>query len=111
MSQSYMTLSYRWPETNTSSWQLTRSSLAAVIKSIALSSLPRTHRVAIAVTHKLGINYLSIDAMCKAQDEKGDEKQREVSVMGQIYKNGVCNITVGAGLRGDDASLFISRDP
>jgi hypothetical protein len=70
---------------------LTTSSLGSCLKGIIATELPQTIQDAIKTTQKLGLKYLWVDALCIIQDCPND-KAREISHMGGIYKNATATI-------------------
>ena len=107
---SYLALSYCWgkPDPNTTSkpLQLRRNSVAELTTEIKLQSLPQTIQDAIIVTRQLGFRHLWVDALCIIQDDKED-KAREISRMGMIYKNAA--ITLAAGVAKESSEGFLHR--
>lgn len=88
----YVALSYRWPlkphiTTSTSNYR------RFVEDGIDIQSFPPIFRDAVAVTRKLGLYYLWIDALCIIQDDEADWKS-EAAIMGAIYTQAICTITV-----------------
>src|SRR2546430_2701861 len=63
---------------------------------IALEKLPLTFQEAIMVSHRLGVRYLWIDAICILQDVPEDV-EREMSSMYRIYRNPSLNIQAAHG--------------
>lgn len=92
----YMTLSHRWPSPEQEQiygriLRLTKTTLAAMRTKCCLRELTPTFRDAILVAREMELQYLWIDCLCIIQDDHQDKK-REISKMGQIYKNALCNI-------------------
>ncbi len=92
----YMTLSHRWPSPEQEQeygriLRLTKTNSEAMWTRCPLTELAPTFRDAIQVARELEIEYLWIDCLCIIQDDYPDKK-REISKMGQIYKNALCNI-------------------
>ena len=92
----YMTLSHRWPSPEQEQeygtiLRLTKTNLEALRLSCPLVELAPTFRETIYVARELKIEYVWIDCLCIIQDDYPDKK-REISKMGHIYKNALCNI-------------------
>jgi hypothetical protein len=103
----YLTLSHCWGKQKMLT--LTKSSLEAFKANIPFNELPLTFADAIKVTLKLGFTYLWIDSLCIIQDDTVDWVL-ESSNMGNIYRNGVCNIAA-LGAHDDDEGCFAERAP
>lgn len=110
----YLTLSHRWD--TVPSMRLghdTRQDMLGSDAPISVSILnnpgSRIFKEAIEVTRALGFSYLWIDAVCINQDDP-DEKDIEISFMGQIYQAASLNISASGATRGADG-LFFARDP
>jgi hypothetical protein len=102
-----VTLSHCWGQNKIK--RLLEENLDQMKKTIRVAELPKTFQDAIAVTRKLGIQYLWIDSLCIIQDNQEDWA-RESSIMGLIYKNGYCNIAAAAASDGTQG-CFQQRDP
>ena len=87
----YTTLSYRWDQTAAQHFQTTKSNLAAHQEQIDYSMLSQNMKDAVAITRKLGVQYLWIDALCIIQDSPEDWAA-ESSHMARIYKNSLLTI-------------------
>ncbi|KAJ4287046.1 hypothetical protein N0V88_007811 [Collariella sp. IMI 366227] len=80
------------------------------------SALPQTLQDAMAVTHRLGFEYLWIDALCIIQDSPED-KQREISQMHNIYQSAAVTIvaatasSVNQGFLNTTNARFSARYP
>ena len=79
----YACLSYCWggPQPST----LTRATIAEMQQALPLNDLPNSLQDAIWWTHRLGLRYLWIDALCIIQDDELD-KAREITAMDSIYR-------------------------
>jgi Heterokaryon incompatibility protein (HET) len=99
----YLTLSYCWGSTKQITTTL--ANLSDRLNALPLDSLPRTHREAIEITHRLGFQYLWIDAVCIVQDDPADWN-RESAKMFNIYRDSVLTIAASCAR---DVSLL--RDP
>jgi hypothetical protein len=87
----YVALSYCWGGSQT---LLTTTATAQdFTDGIPTSRIPKTILDAITLTHKLGLRYLWVDALCIIQDDSEDVA-REISNMAQIYQN--ATVTVSA---------------
>lgn len=85
----YCTLSHCWG--GEQPLQLTTRTLAAFQTCIPFNILPKTFADAVQITLNLGISYLWIDSLCICQDDEKDWLTESVK-MGEIYRNGICNI-------------------
>ena len=104
----YLALTHRWhPETTSTSSTVARN-YRERLKSFGTDVLPLTFIEACEVTHRLGVNYLWIDALCIIQDSTEDW-DRETSLMSLVYSNSY--LTIAANVSDDDAAgIFRSRD-
>jgi hypothetical protein len=80
-----------------------------MLNEIPMTILPQTFRDAISITRRLGVQYLWIDSLCIIQDSEEDW-ERESSMMGSVYQNGMCNIGATAASNGT-VGCFSERDP
>lgn len=87
----YMALSYRWGSPENNHLMTTLETLGDRKAGMRLADMPKTIQDAVAVTRKLNIRYLWIDALCIIQDSSADWKQ-EARNMGAIYMNATCTI-------------------
>lgn len=90
----YTTLSHCWgPPTVKPPLKTTRPLMKKFLKNISFSALPRNYRHAIAMTRKLGIDYIWIDSLCIIQ---GDAKDWEIESarMSTYYRGSY--LTIGA---------------
>ncbi|CZR64695.1 uncharacterized protein PAC_14594 [Phialocephala subalpina] len=103
----YLTLSYCWGKGN--HLQLTQATQETFIKCIPVECLPQTLLDAVAITARLGYEYIWVDALCIIQDW-GEDKQLDLESMGEVYRNSVCTI---AALRAKNSGegCFASRNP
>jgi hypothetical protein len=60
-----------------------------------MEMLPQTIQDAISVTHRLGIRYLWVDALCIIQDNPID-KSTEINAVGANYKNATLTISAAS---------------
>ena len=107
----YLTLSHRW--SNPPSVTLNNANAEQFKSSIPLSEMLKpesmTLKQAVHVTRCLGFRYLWIDALCINQEEEQD-KQHEISLMGEIYAGSELNLAATAASSGSDG-LFHVRNP
>ncbi|KAK1829442.1 heterokaryon incompatibility protein-domain-containing protein [Podospora conica] len=101
----YAALSYCWGEGSRAT--TTMSTLSAFQTSLPLSRLPKTFRDAIHATHKLGLTFLWIDALCIVQDTY--ELVHQISIMDSVYQNAVLTIAA-RGAPSAHHGLFFRRD-
>jgi hypothetical protein len=111
MDTKYLTLSHRWSDPPTIT--LNNATLEQFRNSIPLSAMLQpeaaTLRQAVHVTRCLGFRYLWIDALCINQEDEQD-KQHEISFMGEIYAGSELNISATAACSGSEG-LFHPRNP
>jgi hypothetical protein len=111
VSTRYLTLSHRWSDTPAVT--LNNATLDQFLNFIPLSAMLQpeaaTLRHAVQVTRCLGFRYLWIDALCINQEDEQD-KQHEISFMGEIYAGSELNIAATAASSGSDG-LFHERNP
>lgn len=86
----YLALSYCWG-TGAAMIQTTSSSLATWTEGIPWHQLPKTFQDAIAITRKLEIQYVWIDALCIVQDDTQDW-EFESANMANVYSNSYITI-------------------
>jgi hypothetical protein len=103
----YTTLSHCWGQLQIK--QLKIANLLALTKEIEITELPKTFQDAITITRRIGVRYIWIDSLCIIQDSPEDWA-KESSSMGNIYKNGLCNIAATAANDGQ-TGLFFQRNP
>ena len=103
-----MTLSHCWGAAFIK--MLTKSSLADLKVGFAISSFPKTFRDAITVSRRFGVRYLWIDSLCILQDSDCiDDWQKKAVVMGDVYKNSLCNIGA-TGAADSNGGCFVDRN-
>jgi Heterokaryon incompatibility protein (HET) len=85
----YVALSYCWGADQPNS--LIGDNLKQYEESIDITSLPKTVQDAIAVTRRLGVEFLWIDSMCILQNSETD-KFVEIGKMAGIYNNAYLTI-------------------
>ncbi|KAL7911367.1 HET domain-containing protein [Trichoderma velutinum] len=105
---SYVTLSHCWGDAATV-FKLQIANKKSLLKE--LPPLAKTFEEAIDTTKELGARYIWIDCICIIQDDKADW-EREASLMANVYRNAMCNISATAssdstgGLYYDREDLF-----
>ena len=88
----------------------TPSTLRAYLEDIPMDRLPTTFRDAITFAHKLGMEWIWIDALCIIQDQPSKEDWLlEVSKMRQYYRNSFFNISATDARNGSEG-LYRERD-
>lgn len=93
----YVALSYCWGKVGMArGLRLSRKNLAQFQAHIPWNDLLATHQDAIVVCHKLGFQYLWIDALCIEQDNPAD-KGDEIVNMAAIYSNAYLTIAASGG--------------
>ncbi|KAF4620134.1 hypothetical protein G7Y89_g14689 [Cudoniella acicularis] len=108
LSGSYITLSYCWG--GPQSLQLTKSTKEGLKRYIPLNDLPQTLKDAVMITRRLGQQYLWVDALCIIQDDR-EAQQKEISRMGQIYKNSLLTIQATSAKAVDQGFLRMRKSP
>lgn len=103
----YMTLSHCWGLSR--STRLLRGNLDAFQIAVPPDALPQTFLDAIRIARHLGSDYLWIDSLCIIQDSR-DDWQTESALMGDIYRNSLCNIAAAIS-RDGQGGCFFQRDP
>ncbi|KAF9784238.1 hypothetical protein IL306_007751 [Fusarium sp. DS 682] len=107
----YLILSYCWGSGNDPA-KTTRANLAARLKHIDETVLPKTIQDTIKLTRLLGFRYLWVDALCIIQSHPGDNYQddfkAEAPKMGAYYTNAVCLISA-LGASDSSTGLFAPR--
>lgn len=101
-----MTLSHCWGTHST--LRLLLSNIADFKIAIPLEDLSKVYQNALMVTARIGFHYLWIDSLCIIQDNIGDWRA-EAANMGEIYRNGVCNIAA-TGFKDGASGLFVNRN-
>ena len=99
----YLTLSHCWGGYHVIS--LFERNQHAFQDNIPWNDLPKTFQDAILVARRLGFSYLWIDSLCIIQDS-ADDWGREAKLMGDIYKNAVCNIAASDGAHSSHGCFF-----
>ena len=102
--QEYCTLSYRWGDTSHS---CVLTGTFDLMLELSLSDMPQTFKDAVAVTRRLGIRFLWIDALCIVQPSPEDNTEwlEEGSRMGIIYENAVCTIAATSAAHAGEGFL------
>ncbi|MCJ1405547.1 hypothetical protein MMC11_008775 [Xylographa trunciseda] len=108
-SSQYVTLSHCWGKmTESQGLRLLTSTFNEISHEQPLERLPKTFIDAVNVAERLGIHYIWIDKLCIRQDSAEDWR-REASVMQDVYKNALFNISA-LGAENDSGGCFFSRD-
>ncbi|KAL2137215.1 hypothetical protein VTI74DRAFT_6426 [Chaetomium olivicolor] len=103
----YVTLSHCW---GSQRWVATTTqSLPQMIDGFDLAAIPKTYADAIAVTRKLGIQFLWIDSFCIIQDDR-DDWTAESQKMGDIYEKAYLNIAAAGAKDGKTGFLEARRE-
>ena len=103
----YLALSHRWG--GACIIQTTRANLEKHKQIIPLEDLCATFRDAIAITKKLGYQFIWIDSLCIIQDSPADW-EREAACMATIYQNATLTLAAACATSGD-TGLFQPRNP
>ncbi|KAF2478251.1 HET-domain-containing protein [Lindgomyces ingoldianus] len=103
----YVTVSHRWRQEGMP--KLLRSNAETLKQRIDPTILPLAFQDSLILAKRLDIRYIWIDALCILQDDESDW-ERESSIMGQVYRNAVCNFGASAAAK-KPVGLFIDRDP
>jgi hypothetical protein len=90
----YTTLSHKWGLTEFIT--LYSGNYDALSDGISSLILPRTFKDAAHISRALGVRFMWIDSLCILQDSITDW-QKESSMMGNIYRNGILNIAASDG--------------
>lgn len=98
----YTALSYCWGGQQDIITKL--ATINTYTNGLPTGTLPKTIRDAITVTRGLQIRFLWIDALCIIQDSPED-KLREISTMGAIYKNATVTIAAAISSKVSDGFL------
>ncbi|KAH0528234.1 hypothetical protein TsFJ059_003124 [Trichoderma semiorbis] len=102
---SYVTLSHCWGNAATV-FKLERANRQTLLKE--LPPLAKTFEEAINVTKEFGARYIWIDCICIIQDDKADW-EREASLMANVYRNAMCNISATAS-SDSTGGLYYNRE-
>ena len=103
---SYVTLTHRWTKLTELSATTTANYDSRKLD-LDMRSLSQTFQDAFEAAHRLGVQYLWIDALCIIQDSSEDWA-REASNMRSIYEFSWLNIAV-AGSEREDSRIFMER--
>lgn len=106
--QRYATLSHCWGS-NGPEIKLKEENINEFRSAIPWDPLPLTFKEAIVAVHKLGLQYIWIDALCIIQNSSEDWAH-ESSVMTDVYSNCFVNISAISAADGR-GGLFRKRDP
>ena len=106
----YAALSYAWGSEQRLT--TTENNLSALQQGIDVSNLSKSLQDAIVVTHRLGIRYLWIDALCiiqKSPEADSEDFLIESAKMAQYYNNAY--ITIVAGCSNGSSAGFLDDRP
>jgi len=101
--RNWITLSHCWGVIQP--LKTTRESFSSHRKILQYNTLPTLFRDAVETVRIMGYRYLWIDSLCIIQDSKEDW-QKEVSKMGEVYKN--CVFMISAEFCHDHTESFFS---
>lgn len=102
----YMTLSHCWGKTS-NMMKTTKENIDIRLAGIPEKDLPQVFKDAIAVTRRVGCQWIWIDSLCIIQDDEADWKE-QAARMADIYSNSYLNIA--ATLSGSSyGSCFADR--
>jgi len=102
-----MTLSHCWGKSI--HFSLRTTNVSQLYEAIPWDSLSRTFREAITFTHRLGITFLWIDALCIIQDSDADWLDQALSMV-SIYSNSFLNLAATSSEDGN-GGLLIAESP
>jgi hypothetical protein len=98
--EEYIALSYVWGDSKNESLRLNALNFQSLSTPGGLNSqekpIPKTVQDAIHVAQALGLRYLWVDSLCIIQDNP-TEVHREISRMGEIYRNSKLTIVAASG--------------
>ena len=94
----YITLSHRWGDPN-HQFSTTKANLSNLLHGVPIDELCPTFKDAIAITRKLGIQYLWIDSLCIIQNDSQDWKL-ESGKMADVYSSSYLTLAVTHGADG-----------
>ncbi|KAF9549267.1 HET-domain-containing protein [Agrocybe pediades] len=103
----YTTLSYAWGGDQKE--KTTKAKLRSYVEEGLPKELPLTIADAITATHRLGLRWLWIDALCIIQDSDED-KLRELADMGHIYQDSYVTLSILSSYRADQGFLPDAAD-
>ncbi len=102
---SYVALSYCWG--GEQECKLTTAMIDAFRKEIPWNNLKQLHQDVFTLCHKLGLEYLWIDALCIIQDDRNDWAD-QAAVMADIYEN--AHLTVSTNFSPNPRQKLFSRE-
>ena len=103
----YMTLSHCWG--SVTPIRYTALTTAELESGLAVGDLPKTFQDAVAVARTIRCQYLWIDSLCIAQDDRKDWEV-EAAQMDKVYSNAMLNIGA-TGSANSLGGLFFKRNP
>ncbi len=98
----YVALSYCWG--GDQPYATKKGTIHQKIGGIPMQELGQSIQDAITVARNISIRYIWIDALCIIQDDD-DDKNRELAVMGDIYRRATVAITAANAARAADGFL------
>ena len=99
----YIALSHRWGESRPFSTE--KETIEIRRNGIEFDQLPKTFQDAVAVTRKLGVQYLWIDSLCIIQDDDEDWR-RESGKMETVFASAYCTIAATSATNSVDGFLI-----
>ncbi|KAI0748196.1 heterokaryon incompatibility protein-domain-containing protein [Daedaleopsis nitida] len=99
----YLTLSHCWGGAKI--LRLLLENIDTLTKGIAMHALPKTFRDAVAITRRLGYQYIWIDSLCIIQDSPPDWRTN-AAIMGEIYAGSVCTVAALTARNAHDGGCF-----
>jgi hypothetical protein len=117
VSPRYIALSYCWGShlwTEKPTLMTTASSVESMKREICMDDLPQTICDAVAITRRLGVRYLWVDALCILQGSDIEAKadwERESSKMGATYGNAYLTIAAAAAHSVHQGIFFLRKYP
>ena len=103
----YATLSYCWGQQKRLTLQ--KDNMHYLQQEIRLQDLPQTIQDAIAITRRMSMRYLWVDALCIRQDDEV-EKAKEIAHMHEIYSSSAVTIIASHALDADEGFLTPSSE-
>lgn len=105
--QRYVALSYVWGQDQPN--RTTHNILDSYINCIDPHKIPMTIRDAISVTHRIGLQYLWVDALCIVQDS-GEDKAREIPKIHSNFRNAYLTIIASQSRKVSDGFLHLQKN-
>ena len=107
LSTPYLSLSHCWgpPDFLT----IKKANIKQFELSLPVDRLSQTFKDAFLLTLELGFQYIWIDSLCITQDDH-DDRNHEVQLMGNVYRNAACNISASAFADGNKGFMLPQRE-